>query len=116
MSHLRLTTLGRSLHILSTRPAFRLSFLSPLGQQRANYAEFGKTRVSDPMIGDYPNKPWEPRGLRPPTGWWDQQERINSEEEVRNENKTVVGDMLLSIARCVILICTLCSYMKKKRL
>ncbi|CAG8575912.1 2789_t:CDS:2 [Paraglomus brasilianum] len=92
MSHLRLTTLGRSLrhaHILSTQPAFRLSFLSPLGQQRANYAEFGKPRVSDPMIGDYPNKPWEPRGLRPPTGWWDEQERLNSEEELHEEEEVM---------------------------
>jgi hypothetical protein len=54
-----------------------------LHQQIAPYKlSPGKIREDDPLIGDYPNLPFESRLNRPALGWEDQQNRVNLNETV----------------------------------
>ena len=61
----------------------RRNYLPILSQQIAHYKPSpGKIRVEDPLIGDYPNLPFESRLSRPALGWEDQQNRVNLDEPV----------------------------------
>ncbi|CAG8520296.1 6707_t:CDS:2 [Funneliformis caledonium] len=77
---------GRSTTLLIRRKCLPVFSHVYHNQQIANYKSApGKIRVQDPLIGDYPNLPFESRLNRPALGWDDQQSRINFDEPIHEE-------------------------------
>ncbi|PKY50599.1 hypothetical protein RhiirA4_467161 [Rhizophagus irregularis] len=66
------------------------NFAQVLHQQIAHYKSGpGKIRDGDPLIGDYPNLPFESRLNRPALGWEDQQNRVNLNETLHEEEEAL---------------------------
>ncbi|GBC07636.1 hypothetical protein RclHR1_00760006 [Rhizophagus clarus] len=66
------------------------TFTQLLRQQIAPYKSSpGKIREDDPLIGDYPNLPFESRLSRPALGWEDQQNRVNLNEALHEEEEAI---------------------------